>query len=284
MLDEREIQARLSFLSSLSLIVESFEEIAVSRIQRVRNAVLYKREFLGRLSEVFQEVTSSFQDEIAALMRKKKAAIRTERTVFVFLSANTGLYGDIVQKTFRLFLASLRKEKSLPTIVIIGRLGRILFQREMPKTTFRYFDFPDSTIDKKVFRDIVSYLLGFQNVLIFYGEFRNIVSQVPTVSTIAGSQLPKGEQSTTHTKYIFEPSLKGLVKFFEEEIFTSLFEQRLHESQLAKFASRIITLDSSREHIEESQKSLFFEKQRARHRIINRKQQDLLAGVSLWRR
>lgn len=283
MINKHEIASQISFISSLSLIVEAFEEIAVSRIQRVRTAVLYKRDFLSGLSGIFADVTSSYRDEIIALMRKKKIAKRPEKRVFVFLSSNTGLYGDIVQETFTLFLERLKKEPAGCDIVIIGKLGRILFQRKMPKTPFTYFDFSDSSIEKKQLRDITIYLLRYEDVSIFYGEFRSIVSQVPTVSTIAGSQLPDKAESTMRRKYFFEPTLGVLVKFFEDEIFASLFEQRLHENHLAKFAARIVTLDNSREHIEQRLKGLAFEEQKLRHRLMNKKQQMLLSGMSLWR-
>ena len=72
--------------------------------------------------------------------------------------------------------------------------------------------------------------------------------------------------------------------FFEEQIFTSIIEQTLKESELAKFASRMITLDSATENVKEALKDVSFKERLLEHRQKNKKQQELLLGMKLWKR
>ena len=83
-------------------------------------------------------------------------------------------------------------------------------------------------------------------------------------------------------KYFFEPSLEKIMAFFEAEIFSSIFEQTIFESQLAKFASRMTSLEIRVEKIKELLKQIDIEKQKVKHRIMNKKQLDVLSSISLW--
>jgi hypothetical protein len=69
--------------------------------------------------------------------------------------------------------------------------------------------------------------------------------------------------------------------FFEREIFGSLFEQTLRESQLAKFASRLVSMDQAGERIKEKLAETIVSKQQVIHRIQNKKQLDGLIGT-IW--
>ena len=72
------------------------------------------------------------------------------------------------------------------------------------------------------------------------------------------------------------------MKFFEAQIFTSLFEQTVFESQLAKFASRMTSLELRVEKTKAILKDIFLEKEKVRHRIINKKQLETFSSMSLW--
>ena len=72
--------------------------------------------------------------------------------------------------------------------------------------------------------------------------------------------------------------------FFEKEIFTSYFEQTVGESQLAKHASRMISLDNSLENIKKNLQILNSEQQRIRHIDFNKKQLETISSIKLWKK
>ena len=73
-----------------------------------------------------------------------------------------------------------------------------------------------------------------------------------------------------------------IMKFFEAQIFASLFEQTVFESQLAKFASRMTSLELRVENIKDVLKDVALEKEKVRHRIINKKQLETFSSMALW--
>lgn len=290
MINKREVISEIERLTGIKILVEAYEEIAATRMRRIRNSVLQSRGFLEGLTQVYKEVQASYKDQIERLMKKKKVkdksklfaiAPKNGKTVSVLISANTGLYGDIIKRTFFLFLENVKKGGV--DLAIIGKLGRDLFEEEGLKTPYEYFDLPDSSVDEESLKKISHHLAQYEKIVVFYGQFQNVVSQNPTMANISDTELGKGEEGVK-IKYLFEPSLEKIMVFFETEIFASIFEQTVHESQLAKFASRMITLDGAIENIKETLKKVEFQKRLITHRTINRKQLESLSGMNLWKK
>jgi len=261
---------------SLKTIMETYQEIAASRMQRVRTSVVSSRDFLLGVNTIFQQVKSS--SKIAG--RLQKSFIKHNgKTIFILISANTGLYGDIITRTFELFAQQLRKETG--DVAIIGRVGLELFQQEFPKKNFMYFELSDDKIDNASLKKIIPQIVSYEKVLVFYGQFQNIISSQPIITSISGDILPS-DKSDSGIKYLFEPSLEKVMVFFEQQISGSIFEQTVFESQLAKFSSRMVTLDKATESIEKKLKQMMIQKERIKHQVINKEQNQRLASMSLW--
>ena len=276
-------------LTGLKGMVETYEEIAASRIKKTRESVLKSRYFMEDLNYIFSEVKSSYRKEIDALMKKNKTKdknklsffVRNGKTLHVFISANTGLYGEIVKDTFNLFIEETKKHDC--DVAIIGKQGLSFFLNEKLNKKYVYFDFPDNGIDDTVLKQIVTTLISYEKVVVFFGKFQSIVTQSPTMSDISGNI--EGVQDATgkvSMKYFFEPSLERILAFFEQEIFASIFEQTVKESQLAKFAARIVTLDTSTENIRKRLGQMIYEKNKLVHHENNKKQLQVFSSIHLW--
>src|SRR3989344_5907343 len=101
MVTHKEIKEQIDELDILQTLTRSSAEIASSRMRQTRNYVLKNRTFLNSISDIFQEVRIAYARQLYKLMsaRGKKGQRVTllshnGKTVHVFLSANTGLYGD----------------------------------------------------------------------------------------------------------------------------------------------------------------------------------------------
>ncbi len=287
MVSKKEVGEEFTSVSMLKNILETYEELAATRMQSTRNSVLLRRDFILELNSIFQEVKASYKDEIGKLMKKKKVKDpkkltfiqRNGKTLYIFLSSNTGLYGDIIRQTFDLFTEVIKKE--VCDIAIIGRVGLEFFKETNLKIPYTYFDFPDNKMDIEALKKIVAYIIAYERIFIVYEQFENVISQHPVIVNISGDPLPQAPQGPS-VKYFFEPTLEKILMFFEEEIFSSLFEQTIFESQLAKFASRMTSLEVRVDHIRGILKEIDLEKQKVRHRAMNKKQLETFSGLFLW--
>ncbi|MBI2122189.1 MAG: F0F1 ATP synthase subunit gamma [Candidatus Sungbacteria bacterium] len=282
-------------LSVLRILIETYEGIAAMTIRRIRNSVLQNREFYAGLSDLFAEIKSAYAKDLRSLMVKRgiKQALadgakakslslirRNGKTVYVLLSSNTGLYGEIIGKTFALFVKNIRWSDA--DCVIVGRVGRMLFESAMPQKKFSYFDFPDTHVSRADLEEITKFLHQYENVVVFHGAFRSFIDQHPALSRVSGDERLLGEEASGSVSYIFEPSLEDIMVFFESEIFASLLGQVFYESRLAKVASRLMVLDRASTNVDDALRRSFFKQRQAGHQLSNKKQINAMSGVALW--
>ncbi len=271
-------------LLDLKALIDAYEEIAAAQMQKVRQSVLQSREFTEGVSKIFVEVRRSYEHSLKSSKQEFSVLPHNGRTVAVFISANSGLFGDIVERTFNNFVSFVQQNPGQTDPVIVGKLGlRMLSDRKI-NLLYNYFDFPDDRVDYEAMNTMMRYLLQYERILIFHGQFRSLVYQEPVTTGVSGHDLMlrKIDAPDQKTAYLFEPSLKEVLQIFEGEILTSIFVQSLHESQLAKFASRMFNLDRAMGNIDTRMQKLANLRRRVEHQIIAKKQLGRLAGLSLW--
>jgi ATP synthase F1 gamma subunit len=203
------------------------------------------------------------------------------KNVSVLMSANTGLYGNIIPDTYRMFIKEAKETKS--EITIIGKYGFQLFLSENIGKPYTYFDYPDYGEDSNKLYEIIKHIVQYEQIHVYYGKFRNIIYQEPTMLSIVAKIEPTEkkelEVSGKREFYIFEPTLEKILIYFETQIFSSLFQQSIKESQLSKYASRFVAMDKAGLNTKEEIKKLLFEKNRVTHNNLNKKQQSLVAAL-----
>ena len=112
MKSRREITDEFVRITTFKHILETYEEIAATRMQNTRSSVITSRNFIDELNYIFQQVKSSYRNELLRKMNTKRIKDpkqltfieRNGKTLYILLSSNTGLYGDIVKKTSELFI------------------------------------------------------------------------------------------------------------------------------------------------------------------------------------
>ncbi len=288
MANKHELKSLITDLSMLKILTQTYQQIAANHIRKTRTSVVLNREFITDLLQLFQDVRTAYKDELMILMKKKKIKHtknlslikRNGKVAVVFIAANTGLYGTVVKKTASLMNDFLKKNEA--EVTIIGRNGETLFKELNPNRKYTLFDFPDTSIDAIKLANLVSHLIQYEKVLVFYSQFQSIVSQSPTISTLDSSvAFEEGEQEKVK-KYLFEPSLDQIIVFFETEVFGLIFEQTVRESQLAKQASRMYALDVAIQNINTSLRSTENQSNILHHRAINAKQVNSLSSIGIW--
>lgn len=299
MITKKSIEFEISSLTNIKGMVEAYEEIAAMRIRRNRDQVLRSRDFAEEINNLFQQVKVSASNIIDP--KKHSYLAKNGKTLFVFLSTNTGLYGDIVRRTFGLFGKYVGQYAD--NILIIGKSGLKLAQEHQIVKPLTYLDFPENSIDSSFLDRISSYLLQFERVIVFYAKFEGIMHQEESMIDISGNPAPESTLpgSTSQSdeqihpvklpvalfnrvkiKYFFEPEVQKILAFFEKEIFASVLEQTVREFELAKLSSRVVGLDKAIDHIDEELKKTIFKSNAFLHAESNRKQLQTFSSMSLW--
>lgn len=274
----KNLALEIEYLSDLSKMVKAYEEIAAVRMQNIKKGVLGNREYTKELYKILQIVKDSYKEE----SEKYKFTFygkKNGKTASVLMSANTGLYGDIVQRVFYLFLAGLKETPSEP--VIIGRLGRALYESGSKKEKYVYFEIPDTELILDDVKKVADFLSSYETVIVYHGLFKNIIMQEAVASNLAGDPQFEEEKAPTR-KLLFEPYLPEILSFFDSEIFSGFLLHTLLESQLAKFSARMAALEQATENIRKERLMIKRDNNLYRKRLLDKKQLEGLSGRILW--
>ncbi|MGH7204001.1 MAG: F0F1 ATP synthase subunit gamma [Candidatus Levyibacteriota bacterium] len=288
----KNILTQIEDLTGIKDIVGASEEIASMKMRSIRSQVLLSRDLNDELTEIYREVTMSYKNQIMLLVSEKKSKDANAKlnlslkrgngkTACVFLSANSGFFSKILEKTYHEFVAYLEQHDVTP--VIIGEFGKKLFLNEFPDRAFVFYPFAEDNTQEENFKKITNELADYENVIIFYARFESMASQTVSSLDVSGLEKPLSQTPINAVHYLFEPSLEKILTFFETEIFAGIIQQTVTESELARYASRITTLDIARENINAKLKVINLQKRFASHRIINKKQNEAMTGISLWK-
>jgi len=290
----KKILEDLEALNTIKNLAESYEEVAVVRMQKIKDSVLKTRDFLSEISDVFVDLKSSYDREIKELLALSKKGDKTiipslqknGKSLMVYLSSNGKLYGAVTQKTFRLFMQDLKKPDSNDAeIVIIGSAGKEMYVSSGFEKKFEYVEIPDTTVDVDHIKQLMQKFLQYQKVHVYYGKFDNVIRQNPIATSISGDDVFETEvvtETAREDRFIFEPSLEKILHFFETQIMANLFSQTLLENQLARHASRVNAMEEALIHIEEETNKLHKINNRIKHQLQNKKQLETISGAVLW--
>lgn len=288
------ILENIEALNSLKDLAESYEEIAVIRMQKIKDSVLKTRDFLADLSDVFVDLKSSYDREVKDLIARRKQGDKSilpilqknGKTLMVYLSSNGRLYGSVTQKTYKLFIQDLRKPETKDyDLMIIGSAGKEMYETSGVGRPFEYFEIPDIGVAIEHIKQMMQKFLQYDKVHVYYGKFSNVINQEPIATSITGENIFEAEvvtQVSREDRFIFEPILEKIFYFFETQIIANLFSQTLLENQLARHASRVNAMEEALIHIEEESKKMVQASNMIKHQLQNKKQLETISGVLLW--
>lgn len=286
----------LETVNSFHEFTQVYQEISVMRMQRIRERVLRNREFQHKLAEIYYDVKHSYENEVLKIELKKKNKknlgifTKKKKSVAIFLTSSGRLYGDIFRQVFTIFRHYVTTQEV--EIIIIGRLGKQMYEDFGLEKKYTYFELPDREVKYDDLLQITSYLVDYDNINVFYGRFENIVTQKGDVSNITGDTVEEVKTTVASDqfkpdskdlkRFLFEPSLENVLHFFDTQVFASLFKQAIHESDLARFASRIQAMEKASSSTETLIKTLSGDLMRMNKLMNNKKQLERISGITMW--
>lgn len=285
--NDKNITKTILELNDLKEVVGAYAELASTRIKQTRNRVLFARQFLAGIGNVFESVRYSYARAVSDLAKQRWLGGRTRKaitflphngkTVAVFLSANSRLYGDLLNRIFELFMQEVRMGSEA---TIVGRVGMAMFREVEASRQVTYFDLPDEKIDSEKIKELVFHLVPYESINVYYGRYFDQGAPKAAVFNLTSEiKVDNNRGKAEAARYIFEPDLEEVLKYFEKEIFRDLFEQTVKEAQLAKFATRLITMSAYEENVSESLVQISRQELLLKHRTENLKRLNDLGRI-----
>lgn len=259
-------------------LIEVYEEIAASKMQKIRKTVTNAVAYFDGLAALSDEVALDLGQYYEG--KSKYAAL--------FLSAETGLYGDLIDKVLVTYVNFIKKE-NLDSFVV-GKVGSSLMKSYAPEIKFTEINFSGDAenICQEELTLLMDKLSSYAKIYIFHGRFESIARQICTNSVISGSDIQKfggvmdkKEKEKRRFVNIYEPDVDAISEKFGKEISASIIDQSIHENQLAKYAARLMHLDSALDNVTKRLDNLGRSKKRMRKKMEQKKQ---IERIARWQR
>lgn len=288
---KRNVLNDIDMINSMTDLIIANEEIAANNMRRIREGVVGRRGFLTEITELYKEVRESYKDEVKRIINRRKKSKHPQETTLlkinaktacVLITTNTTLYGDMVRNTYNLFKETVQLKNV--DVVIVGKIGKRVFEEDNPGAPYAYFDIPDNIvdIDKSFLDSVVNHIIQYETVIVFHSKFETLARQTPVAFVISETQIGELDKKDK-IRYIFEPSLEKVIEYFEKEIFGTIFENTMHESDLSKFSSHMVTLDKASENIKKSLSDLYSRRRYMHHQKLNKDQVNSVVGIMMSR-
>jgi ATP synthase F1 gamma subunit len=281
----KEIEKEIETVKNFKNLTDIYGEIASIRMMKIRDAVLKNRDYIFSITQIFYDTLGSFLKG-GARASKMHRTLKNNRITFlshngkmvsVFISSNTGFYGDVVKRTFNKFMEEIKIDN--PEITIIGKIGKKMFTENFPKREYSFFELPDYGSDKNNLLAIINHLVQYDEVRVYYSAYDTVINQRPLMSNLTAGTTLIQKAEKTKDEFIFEPSVEEILMFFEKEVFGSFFDQTIRENQLSKLSGRIMAMDRASQSINNRLKVINFDYLKIRHRQMNKKQLSSLQSL-----
>lgn len=309
MRQKQELDLDLETTTAAKDIVQTYEEIAASRLMMVRGSVSQTRAFLDEVAIINQNVRQAYElwqaKQKKSARKKAKTAVNSAlekngKVVRVLLSANRGLYGDLPIRIVREFIMqymqdTYRKKVTQVDTVAVGRVGQYLLDNPpigSKKINYKGFMIDDDKPTEEQINALFTYLLPYERVIITYGKFQSLLSLKAETVDLTGGELPNVTDKTIQTsnteakklakRILFEPSITTVTAFFETEILKALLRQKIFEMQLARYASRMIAMDQAEDNAKQRLAMLRLEDNKLKRNISNKKLRQISATSIMW--
>lgn len=250
--------------NSLKMIAQAYSEIANNKVKRIRAETERNRVFLEEIGKVYALVK-------LLTIKRKINVIKPKVRVCILITSNDRFYGTIDSDLIKFFIEKTKNIKS--DQVLIGKMALDYF-----KTTKVFDNFQSVVLTHDMpaiaeLQKLVEIIKNYNQVFVFYSQLKSLLVQVPKILDLTESQSiypPSAPESKF--RFLFEPELPKILAFFDSQVLNLLLEGAFLESELARTASRFISMDQAESQankvIKEYQKMRAFIKRSSENNLI----------------
>ena len=272
------IEKDITSIGTLKNLTNVFESLASNQVAKVKHRAGLGHEFFQMIWKYYTAIRVD---------PKKRLLNRPEtngRTVFILISAEAGLSGDLDVRT----IDAMQKKYNPETtdIIVLGSHGaNQLSQREIPY--IKFFQTPESDGFINV-EPIINIVKDYSRIVVYYAEYISLGQQeVRTVDLLSQIQ-EMGENFVegviTDDDTIFEPSLNEIALRMEATMMNLALSQTILQSKLAQAASRFNAMTVAEDRASELLGDYKLEFHRAKRSENDKRLREVLVGIKKKRR
>lgn len=284
----KDLKNRIASVKSTRKITKAMQMVAAAKLRRAQEAAEDSRPYAKRFNAVMASLAASVGDSEAA-PKLLRGTGSDQVQLLVVLTAERGLCGGFnanIAKLARQKAAELKAAGKTVKILTVGKKGRDALRRDFEADFVGHVDLSEvkrlGYADAQgIAKDILTRFDAgeFDVATIFYSEFVNVVTQVPTAQQIIPASYEGGEAEEASAVYDYEPSEEAiLADLLPRGVSTQIFAALL-ENGASEQGARMSAMDNATRNAGDMIDQLTIEFNRSRQAVITNELIEIISGA-----
>tara|TARA_R110002094_G_scaffold34256_5_gene46663 strand:- start:4201 stop:5076 length:876 start_codon:yes stop_codon:yes gene_type:complete len=284
----KDLKNRITSVKSTRKITKAMQMVAAAKLRRAQEAAEASRPYTERFNAVMSGLAASVGGSDTA-PKLLSGTGKDKVQLLVVMTSERGLCGGFNTNIVKLAKARAREvlaEGKELKILTVGKKGRDQMRREFSAYLIGHVDLSGvkrlSYADAQgVAKDVLArFDTGeFDVATIFYAQFVNVVSQIPTAKQIIPAKFEGGEADEASTLFDYEPSEEAiLADLLPRGVATAIFSALL-ENAASEQGARMSAMDNATRNAGEMIDDLTIQYNRSRQAVITNELIEIISGA-----
>jgi len=284
----KDLKNRIASVKNTRKITKAMQMVAAAKLRRAQEAAEASRPYTERFNAVMASLAASVGGSDSA--PKLLSGTGKENVhLLIVMTAEKGLCGGFnanIAKKARAHAQKLIAEGKEVKILTVGKKGRDQLKRDLSKHFVGHIDLSEVkrigfTDAQGIAKDVlIRFDEGeFDVATMFYAEFVNVVTQIPTALQIIPAKFEAAEGGAPETLFDYEPSEEAiLADLLPRGVATAIFSALL-ENGASEQGARMSAMDNATRNAGEMIEDLTIEYNRSRQAVITNELIEIISGA-----
>ena len=283
-----DLKKRISSVKSTQKITKAMKMVAAAKLKKAQESAVRGRPYSEKMQNIILNLTKSLSDPENA--PKLMVGTGKDNTYLcVVMTADKGLCGGFNSNICKLaknnFEKILKKGKELKIITVgskgVDQLKRVYGKYIIQKISFKNrkkITFNEAEEVGKIILELFN-KNEFDKCIIFYNNFKNVMTQIPQSQQIIPSEQPEKSNDIDDNFYEFEPDEDEILEdLLPKNISTQIFKAFL-ENAASEQGSRMTAMDNATRNAGDLVDKLTINYNRSRQASITKELIEIISGA-----
>ncbi len=287
----KDLKNRIASVKSTRKITKAMQMVAAAKLRRAQEAAENARPYARKFDEVVGQLAKSVGDSDTAppLLR---GTGQEQTCLLVVMTSEKGLCGGFnanIAKKAIARIRALQDEGKTVKIITVGKKGRAAMRRTYGDMMIDHVDMSEvKRVGYGDAQEIARNVLDrfdageFDTAYIYYGEFENAMTQIPTEQQIIPAQFDAEDDEDSagaNTVYEYEPSEEAILRdLLPKGVATQIFAALL-ENSASEQGARMTAMDNATRNADDMVEDLNRQYNRTRQSVITNELIEIISGA-----
>ncbi|HTG70384.1 MAG TPA: ATP synthase F1 subunit gamma [Candidatus Udaeobacter sp.] len=278
----RDIKREIKSKQNTKQITKAMEMVAASRLRKAQEAAQASRPYAEKLKEVVASIAAGTKGVKHPMLESRPV----KKTGYLVITSDRGLAGGYNANILRKVTQTIREKHQSNddyVLFVIGRKGRDYFRRRNMPIVEEVTGLPDAPsfadIKSVAYSAVKKFSEGaYDELYLYYNEFVNAITQVPTALRLLPLEEVGGNASVT--SYEYEPSPEGVLEVLLPKYAETLIYSAVLDGKASEFGARMTAMGSATKNATKIINQLTLTYNRARQAAITQEISEIVAGAN----